>query len=127
MRRAFFVYGVFQVKVRYLSQKNGVFWYYRRAPKELQAHFNGKAFIRKSLGTNVCRSYKESDSSTFTLRFRDLVASAGMGTRVTMYSVAQSQTPSPGEVLRRESGRKWIRVNIDPYSCYTASGPRTFV
>ncbi|HZH52726.1 MAG TPA: tyrosine-type recombinase/integrase [Microvirga sp.] len=51
MRRAFFVYGVFQVGVQYLSQKNGVFWYYRRVPKDVRAHHGGKDFIRKSLQT----------------------------------------------------------------------------
>lgn len=51
MRRAFFVNGVFKLGVQYLSQKNGVFWYYRRVPKELQAHYQGKAFFRQSLGT----------------------------------------------------------------------------
>ncbi|WP_201829208.1 DUF6538 domain-containing protein [Microvirga zambiensis] len=51
MRRAFFVYGVFKVGVQYLSQKNGVFWYYRRIPKDLRCHFSDKDFIRKSLGT----------------------------------------------------------------------------
>lgn len=51
MRRAFFVLGVFKVEVQYLGQKNGVFWYYRRIPKELQAHFGGKRFRRVSLST----------------------------------------------------------------------------
>lgn len=51
MRRAFLVLGVFKVGVQYLSQKNGVFWYYRRIPKDLLAHYPDKRFLRKSLGT----------------------------------------------------------------------------
>ena len=43
--------SVFKITVRYLSTKNGLFFYYRRVPKELRAHHGNRTFIRKSLKT----------------------------------------------------------------------------
>ncbi len=43
--------GFLMVKVRHTTVKDGIFFYYRRIPEELRAHYGGKVFIRKSLKT----------------------------------------------------------------------------
>ncbi len=43
--------GFLMVKVRHTTVKDGIFFYYRRVPEELRAHYGGKVFIRKSLKT----------------------------------------------------------------------------
>jgi hypothetical protein len=47
-----FYNGYYVVQVRYLKlSRTGVYWYYRRIPRDLKCRYPGKIFIRKSLGT----------------------------------------------------------------------------
>ena len=52
MAKTVFDNGLLKINVRYLStNKNGLFFYYRRIPQELRAHHGNRTFIRKSLKT----------------------------------------------------------------------------
>ena len=51
MAKTVFDNGLLKINVRYLSTKNGLFFYYRRIPQEFRAHHGNRTFIRKSLKT----------------------------------------------------------------------------